>query len=101
MVSESRSVLLSNLGLRASFYQGDTVLSGLFTAGNTAPIVLSDFALDDFLAVWSFLSAGVDLIITVTLVLVLRSEQRGLHRSTDDILQQWVEPAELFLHPGG
>ncbi|KAL8290615.1 hypothetical protein RQP46_002873 [Phenoliferia psychrophenolica] len=69
---------------------GCTIISGLFAAGNQSPIVLSNWALNDFIAAWSFLSAGTDSIITVSLVLVLRKEQRGIRRSTDDILRQLI-----------
>ncbi|KAL8286731.1 hypothetical protein RQP46_004259 [Phenoliferia psychrophenolica] len=86
--------LITQLSLaeRASkfFINRCTALNGLFSAGSTAPIVTSVYGNLNFIAAWSFLSAGTDAIITISLVLVLRKEQHGVHRSTHDILSQLI-----------
>lgn len=67
-----------------------SALYALFTAGNTSPIIQSNFIFDTMTCVWTFLSAATDLLITGVLLYVLRGEVRGFSKETDDVVRRVI-----------
>ena len=74
---------------------GLTILYALFAAGSPSPIINSNYTFNIVTSIWSFISAFVDVLITLALCLVLRKEIRGFNADTDNVIGQCVRPSVL------
>lgn len=62
----------------------------MFSADPTNPIVQSPYIFNVVTCVWVLVSASVDIIITLSLIFVLKSEMRGFNLDTDSLMMQCV-----------
>ncbi|KAM0746742.1 hypothetical protein T439DRAFT_329443 [Meredithblackwellia eburnea MCA 4105] len=81
-------IFFSSIGLIASVFLAS--FYALFSADPNNPIVLAPYTFNLVNSVWTFSSAIVDVVITVSLILVLKGEMKGFNLQTDDLMKQII-----------